>query len=78
MEINNNKYIAMYSISAFSGIGIVEIKHDIEDYAVVDYITPNCVKRSCNKIYTNSNNGRSYIKKYGQRYYIDEFLRTDI
>lgn len=72
-----SKYKAVYSFTAFSGLGIVDIIHDIDDYAVVDYITPNGCKRTRNKIYINAD-GRSFIKKYGQRYYIDEFIRTDI
>lgn len=79
MSINIKNYIATYSINAFNGIGIgiVEIEHGIEDYAIVDYIVNNKAKRSRNKIYI-SGSGRSYIRKYGQRYYIDEFIRTDI
>lgn len=79
INLNNNetKYIATKCLTAFSCLNIVEIEYGIDDYAIVDFITPQKIYRSKLKIYTTTK-GRTYIKKNGTRYYLDEFIRTDI
>ncbi len=71
-----NKYIAVFGLSAFSGIGIVEIEYGIDDVCVNDYFTEESVVRRRNKIKYNKD-GEAYIQKYGQKYYLSEFLKTD-
>lgn len=72
----SNRYIAVFNNTAFSGIGIIDIKFGIDDYCIVEVFDPNGVKRSKNKIYMDCM-GRNYIKKNGNKYYLDEFLKTN-
>ena len=69
------KYIAVLSESAFSGLGIVDIQYGVEDYCIVEYFSPNGVRRTKNKIYMDSQ-GNSFIKKFNKRYYLNQFLRV--
>lgn len=73
------KYIAVYSDSAFTGVGILSIEYENgETYCINEYVSSNGVRKSKNKVYTDfSNSNRNYIKKYGRKYYLDEFMRTD-
>ena len=68
------KYIAVYNITAFHGIGILDIVHEIDDYCLCEYFGTDDIKTTKNKIYTDKN-GRNYIKKYNTRYYLDEFMK---
>lgn len=73
--MNENKYIAVLNLSAFSGIGIIEIENGIDDYCICESFDPNGKRKSRNKIYTDMKLGRNYIRKNGNRYYIDEFMK---
>lgn len=75
MRENERKYMAIYSIGPGVGYGIVDIQFGIDDYCVVDEILPNKIKRTKNKIYM-STEGKNYIRKRGQRLYLDDFLAT--
>lgn len=68
------KYIAVLHDSAFTGIGIINFDYGIEDYCITEYFSQTEKKKAKNKIYSTSK-GRSYIVKYGKRYYLDEFIR---
>lgn len=67
------KYKAVYNDSAFTGIGIIDIEYGIEDICVNEYFSSTERRRAKNKIYTDKD-GRNYIKKYGTKYYLDEFM----
>lgn len=76
--MEKEKYIAVYSDSAFTGVGILSIEHEAgEMYCINEYISLNEVKKSKNKVYTEVSSNREYIKKYGRKYYLDEFIRTN-
>lgn len=70
----DKKYIAVYNETAFSGIGIIDIEYGVDTICVNEYFGGKEVKRTRNKIYDDKD-GRSYIKKYGRRYYMDEFMK---
>lgn len=74
----NNKYIAVQSITNVFGIGILSVEHDIDDYCVSEFFgLDENSKPTKNKIcYEKS--GRSYFKKSGTKYYLDEFIKTGI
>ena len=72
-----NKYIATYGITATMGIGIIDIEYGIDDYCICEMIGGKEARKTKNKIYTD-NEGRSYIKKYNCKYYLDEFIKTNI
>ncbi len=74
MNKGDNRYIAVYNLTAFHGIGILEIEEGIESYCVCEYFGGVEVKTTKNKIYTDRNS-RNYIKKYNKRYYLDEFIK---
>lgn len=71
-------YSAVYNITAFSGLGIVKIDYDIDDYVYIDYFTDNGKKGKItrHKVY-NDKNDRLYIRKFNQKYYLDEFMRVE-
>lgn len=67
------KVIASYCSSIGHSINIVEVDYDIEDY-VIGFQQVNEDKHWFKrKIYNNS-----YFILNNQRYYLNEFLRTDI
>jgi len=74
---------ATYSLTAFGGIGIIDIENDIDDFCVTAFYSAdekgyiNIERKRKNKIFYNAS-GDAYINKNGQRYYINEFMRTDI
>ena len=70
----DKKYVAVYNISAFSGIGIIDIVYEDETYCICEYFGPKEVKRTKNKVYIEGKTGRSYIKKLNTRFYLDEYM----
>ena len=68
------KYIAVYNTSVFSGVGIIDIEHGIDDYCICEFFGTEETYKTKNKIYTDSK-GRSYIRKLNKRYYLDEFMK---
>ena len=73
--MNESTYIAVMNLSAFNGIGIIDIEYGVEDYCICESFSPNEKKRTKNKIYTELKTDRKYIRKNGSRYYIDEFMK---
>lgn len=69
------KYIAVLNLSAFNGIGIIDIEYGAEDYCICESFSPNEKKQTKNKIYTDVKSDRKYIRKNGTRYYLDEFMK---
>ena len=67
------RYKAVYNDSAFTGIGIIDIEYGIEDVCVNEYFSPTEKRKARNKIY-HDKEGKAYIKKYGCKYYLDEFI----
>lgn len=70
--------IAVLSLLNCGGIEILDIEYGIDDY-VISAIN-NAGDRSSigkHKIYT-STSGRTYFRFGDRRYYIDEFIRTNI
>lgn len=70
----DKKYIAVYTTSAFSGVGIIEIIHDIDDYCICEFYGTEQTCKTKNKIYIDKND-RNYIRKLNKRYYLDEFMK---
>lgn len=72
----NSTFTAVYNDTAFSGIGIIRIERGIDDKVICQkfagdkrgLITQNAI------VYEIS--GRAYIKKYGKKYYLDEFIKV--
>lgn len=73
--MDGDKYIAVLNLSAFNGIGIIDIEYGIEDYCICESFSPNEKKKSKNKIYIDIKSDRKYIRKNGSRYYLDEFMK---
>lgn len=69
------EYIAVYYETAYSGIGIIDIEYGVKDYCIVEYFGGNTKRRTKNEIFMDLS-GRSYIRKYNKKYYLDEFMRT--
>lgn len=73
--MDESKYIAVLNLSAFNGIGIIDIEYGVEDYCICESFSPNEKKKTKNKIYVDVKSDRKYIRKNGCRYYIDEFMK---
>lgn len=70
-----SKPLGVFGESAFSSIVLLEIEYGIEDKVIAGYEYDG--KRTNirrHKIYTTPA-GRFYIRKFGRRYYLDDFLR---
>ena len=73
----NEKPIATQAITAYVGMGIFEIHHDVDDYVKAAAIMED--KRTafvwC-KVRTDKH-GAMYFNRLGERYYLHEMLRTN-
>ena len=71
------KPIATQAITAYVGMGIFEIRHDVDDYVKAAGIMED--KRTafvwC-KVRTDKH-GAMYFNRLGERYYLHEMLRTN-
>lgn len=68
--------IGYYSIGNFGGLEILDIEYGIEDKLVTCFnwgTGRQMIRR--NTIYTTPS-GRQYIRKAGDRYYLDEIMRA--
>ena len=73
-----NKYIATYAETAFSGIGIIEIEYGIEDYVISEVIKPTAKHRTHRNVICYTAEGRPFFNINRKRYYLDEFVKTNI
>ena len=72
----NEKIIAVYTISNFFALGIISINLGITDTVTSIFINGDKYEnRNTTKIYFDKKG--DYIKRYGVKYYLDEFIRTD-
>lgn len=67
--------LAVYADSAFSGIVLLAVEYGVDDIVVAaaEYEGRRSNIRR-HKIYQTPS-GRSYIRKYDRRYYLDNFMR---
>ena len=71
------EYIATYWMSNTHAMCIIEIEHWIEDLVIS--VLMNWDKKNWNITKSIIHyDDRSYFKKYWTKFYMDEFLRTDI
>lgn len=75
-EYKNKKAIAVYCSSAFTGILILDIQYNINDFVIFcDEIDGKRGKVLKSQIrYTVKN--KAYFIHYKHRYYLDEFLKA--
>lgn len=71
------KPIAVYSESAFSGICIMDIQYGIEDYVVHAEMISGEFKNVRRSKLRTTLKGKSFFIRDGRRYHLDEFLRTN-
>ena len=74
----NKKAIAYYADSAFSGILILDIIYDINDYIVFcSEINGKRGKLIKSKIRYTIKDNKPYFIHYKRKYFLDEFLKID-
>lgn len=74
----NAKIIGVYAQSAWSGLACYAFEYGIEDYAIIAFVyngTQTGPKRKY-KIYASAKG--LYIVWRNHRYYLSDFMRTDI
>ena len=69
------KVAAVKSMSNFGGIEILDIEYGINDKVVWRYNFGKPEKPHKSIIYYTAK-GRAYFKRYGQREYLDEYMRV--
>ncbi len=76
MKNQSIKPIATYCITNCCAMAIFEIIYEIDDKIKVGLISDSEKRHkiTTNKIY-NDKNDRLYFKKFGVKYYIDEFIK---
>ena len=75
----NTKTIAYYADSLYSGILILNIIYDINDYIVFcDEINGKRGKLLKSKIRYTLKNNKPYFIHYKRRYFLDEFLKMNL
>lgn len=68
----------IYSIGILGCIKILDIEYDIDDYAVIQWMSSvaNKVKRPKRRCKVRYNSkGDAYIITHRQRYYLEDFIR---
>lgn len=74
----NKKTIAYYCDSTFTGILILNVIYDINDYIVFcDEINSKRGKVIKSKIRYTIKDNKPYFIHYKRRYFLDEFLKID-
>lgn len=75
-KYENTPAIAYIGLSNFGGLEVLDIEYGIEDKLVTcfNWSTGRQMIRR-NTVYTTTG-GRQYIRKAGDRYYLDEMMRT--
>lgn len=69
-------FIATKNFTAFSGLGIIRVHNDS---VVTAFFTDKGKQGYTTKCEVRCDlKGRAFFRKCGTRYYLDEFLRTDI
>ena len=71
-----NNCIAHLMLSAFSGFAITKIDSANDVVTMIYYWMGHTSKRTQNKIYYGVKG--MYIKKYGRRYYLNDFIKGGI
>ena len=67
--------IAIYTICNALALAIYDIEYGVNDKVLTGFVGPEKPGRKTrNTIYTNAA-GRMYFKKYGVKYYLDDFMR---
>ena len=73
---NNNKFLAVCTMSNFGGLGIISIEYGIEDTVTTAFDFGSGMKNiSTAKIRYNVK-GEDYFIKFGRRHYIRDFMRV--
>ena len=68
--------IGYYAMGIFGGLEILDIIHGIDNYAVACFnFGTGRQKIRRHKVYSTPA-GRNYIRKEGDRYYLDEMMRA--
>jgi hypothetical protein len=68
-------FVAIYTESAFSGIGIYDFEYGIEDYAITSYFHNDKIERKRKNKINYDNDGNAYIMKNRQKYCLNEFMK---
>jgi hypothetical protein len=77
MKFKQKPYIATYAETAFSGIGIVEVD-PYGDWVKVQHYTDNEVSPTSTCQLHQDGGGNWYFHTYHTKYYLSEFMRTDL
>ena len=73
---NNNKFLAVCTMSNFGGLGIISIEYGIEDTVTTAFDFGDGIRnKSTAKIRYNAQ-GEDYFIKFGRRHYIRDFMRV--
>lgn len=78
--MKKHKYIAVYNDSAFTGIGIIDIGYNyiLNNFVKCQSFTDEVAFPVCTcKVYQNAK-GENYFIHYRRRYYLKNFIRTDL
>ena len=73
-----NKYTAIYAETPHSGVGIIRIEQGAEDYVISEPIGKQSSKEQYRNKLCWTADGRQFFKMQGKRYFLDEFMRTNI
>ena len=75
-QYNETPAIGYYCLGNFGGLEVLDIEHGTEDKLVTcfNWSTGKQMIRR-NTVYTTPG-GRRYIRKAGDRYYLDEMMKT--
>jgi len=77
IRTGEKKPIATNFILCGMSLAMFEIHYGIDDKITSGFIFPNGVFNiATTKIYYTSNGEREYIKRYGKKYFLDEFMRV--
>ena len=75
--MKKEKIVAYHQTNAFGGIAILDMQHGLDDKVKTAFNFGEGFKsKAWNKIYY-AESGEPYFKKFGIRYYLQDFMTTD-
>ena len=76
-KYENKKPIAVYTMSNFGGIAILDIIYDIDDMVIACFDFGTGYQKIRHYKIREQKNGRPYIRKNGIYCYLDECIRVE-
>ena len=74
----DTKAVGYYGMSNYGGLEILDIEYGIDDYVVACFNWGTGRQKIARYKIQYSTSGRTFIRKQGYRFYMDQIMRTEV